>query len=113
MRYYDIIPAINMALKATLRFHYFDAELNSLPEATLYHWQSSNLVNWNLMGADTRDVTSNYVERKTYGKFDRITLATATAPGITCSANKTVSANMNGCKASVPFVATATGIPIL
>jgi len=111
MRYFDILPANNMALKATLRFHYFDAELNSLPEATLYHWMSANLVNWNLMGADSRNLIVNYVERKTYGKFDRITLATATAPGITCPANQTVSANMNGCKASVSFAATATGIP--
>ena len=111
MRYFDIIPANNMSLKATLRFHYFDAELNSLAEASLYHWKSANLVNWDLMGADSRDLIANYVERKTYGKFDRITLATATAPGISCPANQTVSANMNGCKASVSFAATATGIP--
>ena len=111
MRYYDIIPAINMALKATLRFHYFDAELNSLPEASLYQWKSVNLVNWDLMGADSRNLIANYTERKTYGRFDRITLATATAPGITCPANQIVSANMNGCKASVSFAATATGIP--
>jgi len=113
-RYFDIIPANNMALKATLRLYYFDAELNGppiIPEATLYHWQSPNLVNWNFMGADSRDVNANYVERKTYGKFDRVTLATATAPTITCPANQTVSANMNGCKASVSFAATATGAP--
>jgi hypothetical protein len=110
-RYFDIIPDINMALKATLRFYYFNAELNSIPEATLYHWQSPNLVNWNLMGADSRDVSANWVERKTYGKFDRVTLATASAPTITCPANKTVSANMSGCKASVSFAATATGTP--
>jgi hypothetical protein len=111
MRYFDIIPANNRALKAMLRFYYFDAELNSLPEATLNHWQSPNLINWNLMGADTRDGIANYVERKTYGKFDRITLATATAPGIICQPNQTVSANSKGCKALVSLAATATGIP--
>jgi hypothetical protein len=110
-RYFDIIPMNNMALKATLRFYYFNAELNSLPEATLYHWQSPNLVNWNLMGADSRDVNANWVERKTYGKFDRVTLATASAPGIICPPNQTVSANQNGCKALVSFSASATGIP--
>jgi len=110
-RYFDIIPANNMALKATLRFFYFDAELTGLPESTLYHWQSPNQVNWNFMGADSRDVNANWVERKTYGKFDRVTLATATAPVITCPANQTVSSNMSGCKASVSFAATATGIP--
>ena len=31
-RYYDIIPANNINLNATLRFSYFDAELNSLNE---------------------------------------------------------------------------------
>ena len=111
MRYFDIIPAINMALKATLRYYYFDAELNGLPEASLNHWKSVNLVNWDLMGADSRDQIANYVERKTYGKFDRITLATAIAPGITCPPNQTVSANMNGCKASVSFAAAVMGSP--
>ena len=111
LRYFDIIPTNNTALKASLRFYYFDAELNSLSEAKLYHWQSSNLVNWNFMGADSRDVNANYVERKTYGKFDRVTLATAVAPTITCPPNQTVSANMSGCKASVSFAATATGTP--
>jgi hypothetical protein len=114
MRYFDIIPANNLALKATLRFYYFDAELNGIPEPTLYQWKSANLVNWDFMGALSRDmntVNANYVEWKTYSKFDRVTLATATAPVITCPANQTVSATMNGCKASVSFAATATGTP--
>lgn len=113
-RYFDIMPANNLALKATLRFYYFDAELNSIPEATLYQWKSANLVNWDLMGALSRDVNTvnaNYVEWKTYTKFDRVTLATAAAPVISCPANMTVSANQNGCKASVSFAATATGTP--
>jgi len=113
-RYFDILPANNTALKATLRIYYFDAELNTIPEATLYQWKSANLVNWDFMGALSRDVNTvnaNYVEWKTYSKFDRVTLATATAPVITCPPNQTVSANMSGCKASVSFAATATGIP--
>ena len=110
-RYYDIIPDINMALKATLRFFYFDVELNGINEAMIYHWKSQNLVNWNFVGADLRNVVANYVERKTYGNFDRITLATATPPAISCPANITTSSNLNGCKASVSFAATATGVP--
>jgi len=114
-RYFDIVPTNNLALKATLRFYYFDAEVpNSIPEASLYQWRSTNLVNWDFMGALSRDintVNANYVEWKTYTKFDRVTLATATAPIITCPANQTVSANTNGCKASVSFAATATGTP--
>lgn len=111
LRYFDIMPTNNMALKASLRFYYFDAELNSIPEGTLYQWKSANLVNWDFSGADTRDQSANYVEWKTYSKFDRVALATATAPAITCPPNQTVSANMPGCKASVSFAASSTGIP--
>jgi type IX secretion system substrate protein len=110
-RYFDIMPANNLALKATLRFYYFDAELNGIAEVTSYQWRTINLVNWDFMGALSRDVSANYVEWKTYTRFDRVTLATAVAPTISCPANQTVSANMNGCKASVSFAATATGTP--
>lgn len=110
-RYYDIIPENNITLKAVLRFYYFDAELNAIPEATLHQWKSKDNVNWDFVGADSRDVAANYVEKKSINKFERWTLATATSPTITCPANITVSANQNGCKASVAFEATTTGIP--
>ena len=110
-RFYDIIPAINMNLKALLRFHYFDAELNGIPEASLHQWKSSDNTNWDFVGADARDVAANYVEKKSINKFDRWTLATATAPGITCPGNVTINANQGGCKALVSFAATATGVP--
>lgn len=110
-RFYDIEPTKNVNLKATLRFHYFDAELNGLPEATLYQWKSKNMVLWEVAGSDNRDISANYVERGNHSKFDRMTLATATAPSITCPGNMTVSANQKGCKASVSFAATATGMP--
>ena len=110
-RYYDIIPAKNTGLKATLRFHYFDAELNGLDEATLYQWKSKDNSFWEPAGADTRDVAANYVERGNHARFDRMTLAKAAAPTISCPDNITVSSNAKGCKASVPFQATANGIP--
>ena len=114
-RYFDITPTNNIALKATLRFYYFDAELNGLAEATLNHWQSPDLVNWNLMGANARDAVANYVEQKTYGKFQRITLATATGPILICPINQSVVANAkSGCNALVSlesFGAAASGIP--
>lgn len=110
-RYYDIIPANNLNLKATLRYHYFDAELNGIPEASLHQWKSKDNINWDFVGADARDMVANYVEKKSINKFDRWTLATATSPTITCPANITVNANQNGCKALVSFAATATGIP--
>ena len=111
MRYFDIMPSNNLALKATLRFKYFDAELNNIPEAALYQWKTANLVNWDFMGALVRDVNANYVEWKTYTKFDRVTLATAIPPTITCPGDITATANQKGCKASVSFAATATGTP--
>jgi hypothetical protein len=110
-RYFDIIPTNNLNLKATLRFYYFDAELNSIPEASLYQWKSKDNVNWDFVGADSRDVASNFVERNNISKFNRFTLATATAPIISCPADMTVSSNLKGCKASVVLTATATGTP--
>ena len=111
-RFFDIIPANNQNLKAVLRFFYFDAELNSIPEATLHQYKSSNNVNWDFVGADIRNTTTNYVEKKSINKFDRWTLATATSPVLTCPTSITTNANLNGCKASVAFAATATGVPV-
>lgn len=111
LRYYDIIPANNINLKAILRHYYFDAELNGIPEASLHQWKSKDNINWDFVGADARDMAANYVEKKSINKFERWTLATATAPTITCPGNMTVSANQSGCKASVSFAATVTAIP--
>jgi hypothetical protein len=110
-RYFDIIPTTNQNLKAVLRFFYFDTELNSIPEGTLHQYKSNNNINWDFVGADLRSTTLNYVEKRSINKFDRFTLAAATAPGITCPANITTNANLMGCKALVAFAATATGIP--
>jgi len=111
-RFFDIIPMNNQNLKAVLRFFYFDAELNSIPEATLHQYKSNNNVNWDFVGADIRNTTTNYVEKKSINKFDRWTLATATSPVLTCPTNITTNANLNGCKASVAFAAIATGVPV-
>jgi len=110
-RYYDIIPMNNMNLKAVLQFYYFDAELNAIPETSLYQWKSKDNINWDFVGADARDIAANYVEKKSINKFDRWTLAAATAPTITCPGNITTNANQSGCKALVSFAATATGVP--
>lgn len=110
-RYFDIVPANNQNLKAVLRFSYFDEELNSIPEPSLHQYKSNNNINWDFVGADLRNTTTNYVEKKAINKFDRFTLATATSPLISCPANITTNPNLNGCKASVSFAATATGTP--
>lgn len=110
-RYYEIIPANNLNLKAVLGLYYFDAELNGIPEASLYQWKSKDNTNWDFVGAETRNASTNYVEKKAINWFARWTLATASAPTITCPDNITVNSNLKGCKASVSFGATTTGIP--
>lgn len=112
LRYYDIEPTNNVNLKATLRFHYFNAELNGIVnEEELYQWRSKDMVTWGFLGADSRSTSANFVEKMNHSKFERMTLAKGTAPAITCPANITTSANAKGCKASVAFAATATGSP--
>ena len=110
-RYYDIVPTKNQNLKATLRFYYFDAELNSIPETSLHQWKSKDNINWDFVGADARNTADNYVEKISINKFERWTLATATSPLISCPPDITVNANLKGCKASVSFAANATGVP--
>jgi hypothetical protein len=110
-RFFDIIPANNLNLKAVLRFFYFDGELNSTPEVSLHQYKSVNNINWDFVGADLRNTAINFVEKKSINKFDRFTLATATPPEITCPGNITTNANLNGCKASVAFAAIANGVP--
>ncbi|HEY0066050.1 MAG TPA: hypothetical protein VGB46_01765, partial [Flavisolibacter sp.] len=76
LRYYDVSPANNSSLNATLRFLYFDAELNGLDEAALGLWRSTTNVNWTYIGFDSRDASSNYVEKAGIASFSRWTLST-------------------------------------
>ena len=75
-RYYDITPANNTALNATLRLNYFDAELNSLNENTITLWKSSNNTTWFNQGFDSRNTSTNYVEKTGIPDFSRWTLTT-------------------------------------
>jgi hypothetical protein len=75
-RYYDITPANNTGLNATLRFLYFDAELNGLTESVLTQWKSSNLTSWTNEGFTTRNTATNYVEKTGITNFSRWTLST-------------------------------------
>jgi hypothetical protein len=75
LRYYEIIPANNSALNATLRLHYLDKELNIHNENLLTIWRSPNTQSWTNLGFNSRDNTSNYVEQTAIGSFQRFTLA--------------------------------------
>ena len=76
-RYFDIIPATNTALNATLRINYFDAELNLLNENDLELWRSANNINWTNEGKTSANTTSNMVEKTGIDQFSRWTLSTA------------------------------------
>ncbi|MBL7723605.1 MAG: T9SS type A sorting domain-containing protein [Chitinophagaceae bacterium] len=80
LRYYDIIPANNSALNATLRFLYFDAELNALPELILTQWKSNNNTSWTDQGFTSRDQVNNYVEKTGIMDFSRWTLSSPGNP---------------------------------
>ncbi len=74
-RYFDIIPTNNTSLNATLRFTYFDAELNALDENSIVVWKSPDNIAWTELGADSRNITLNYVEKTNIPDFTRQTLA--------------------------------------
>ncbi len=62
-RTYLLQPANNAALNATLRFYYFDAELNGKNENTLGLWSSTDGVTWIKSGITSQNTTENYVEQ--------------------------------------------------
>jgi hypothetical protein len=74
-RYYDINPQFNIALKASLKFNYFDAELNGLNESLLVQYKSKNPIEWDYVGADETNTVGNFVLRNNISKFSRWTLS--------------------------------------
>jgi len=71
LRFYDILPAGNTALNATLRFPYFDGELNGLDENSLILWEKQAAADWNALGFTNRSTTANYVEQNAVSAFNR------------------------------------------
>lgn len=78
-RYFDISPANNTALNATLRFNYFDAELNGLPETNLVLYKRSDNTAWTNQSFTQRDAFFNYVEKTAIADFSRWTLGVSTS----------------------------------
>jgi len=81
-RYFDILPDNDNGLKATLRFQYFDAELNGLDEATLELWKQGKR-NWTNEGFTSRSTVNNFVEKTNINALSRWTLAGNPAPPLT------------------------------
>ena len=80
-RYYDIIPATNSGLDATLVFHYNDAELGGLPEEELVLFRSTDEgFIWRSRGFDSRDPVANTVTLSGIDAFSRWTLGATSQP---------------------------------
>jgi hypothetical protein len=80
-RYYDISPANNSTLNATLQFNYFNAELNGITETNLWLWKSNDPTNWFASpSTDSRDSIANHVTGKKIQDFTRWTLSGAYFP---------------------------------
>jgi hypothetical protein len=78
LRYYDILPANDNGLKATLRFQYFDTELNGRNETTLELFKQDKKA-WTNVGYTTRNSVNNYVEKTGIVALSRWTLSTSTS----------------------------------
>ncbi|MEM7366968.1 MAG: dockerin type I domain-containing protein [Bacteroidota bacterium] len=71
-RYYEIIPATNSGLNASINMEYFDAELNGLKELALESWHEES-PNWINYAPDATDDNANFVE-VTANSLGKITL---------------------------------------
>jgi hypothetical protein len=62
-RYFDLGAENTIPDSSTMRFHYFDAELNGLPEDSLGLWEAFD-ANYSPLGFTSRSATQNYVEQR-------------------------------------------------
>ncbi|MBS1564854.1 MAG: T9SS type A sorting domain-containing protein [Bacteroidetes bacterium] len=76
-RTFLVQPQNNTALNATLRFYYLNTELGGANANTLSLWKSNDGVTWTLVGADTRNTVSKYVEKTGIADFSYWTLTDA------------------------------------
>ncbi len=74
LRYYDITPTNNTGLNATVRFHYFDFELNGIPESDLTPFRF-NGISWDNYPVSATNMSANWVETQNVDVFSRWTLA--------------------------------------
>jgi hypothetical protein len=78
-RYFQITPATNSQLNATLRFFYLDKELAGIDEAALQLWKGADLGNyWLFNGRDSVNVKANYIVKTGIDHFTRYTLGAET-----------------------------------
>ena len=88
-RYFDIRPEQNNYLRATLKFHYLDVELNSDEGALAVFSRKGEQATWLERGKDDMDAGNNWIVMGELDQLHRFTLAGATnkvlawQPGIT------------------------------
>jgi hypothetical protein len=80
LRYYDIIPANNAGLNATLVFNYDDSELNSLTEANLILFKSTDGGTTWINQGGTVTVASNIITKTGVLSFSRWTAGDSIHP---------------------------------
>jgi hypothetical protein len=75
-RYFIIQPYTNSGLNATLRFKYFNAELNAQAEDSLGQFTSADDgATWTNQSFTARDAAANYVEKTGITSFSLVTLS--------------------------------------
>lgn len=80
LRFYDILPSNNSGLNASLKFLYFDGELNALSESALCLWKSKDTIQWKNEGYASKSAASNFVEQSGIPDFSRWTLSSMSNP---------------------------------
>lgn len=73
-RWYQIAPSNNASLDATLRFEYFDHELNGQNAPELDMWRSDDTIDWTLQGA-VNAFPARFVEKSAIDDFSYWTLS--------------------------------------
>lgn len=79
-RYFDISPATNAGLNATIVFHYDSTELNNITESDLVLFKSTDIgVKWTLVGG-TVDTANNLITLTGVNSFSRWTAGSKNSP---------------------------------
>ena len=76
-RYYSISPDNNTNDNAKLKLHYFNKELNGLPEATLSVYNKTSSNNWYAIPAIMKDTVANFFEIAGIDNISFYTIASA------------------------------------
>lgn len=80
-RYFDILPAVNTGLDATLRLYYQQGELAGITETDLMLFSSNDFGStWQIRDYNTLDISQNFIEQNGFNELYRVTLASLYAP---------------------------------